>query len=182
MLLGLDVEGRRRDHSPILDRQRRARLEGHPRHAILAVETKCNVVADHLLRLFVQRSAAALGRRRDVFLLHVLLDPVAGIPPSGGSGDGGQRVAFAATDGTAQETAGQPTDYGPGNAVPVLHGRLLMHLNVFAFLTRSHYRLEDLLRRDDFGKLRLRHRLLARDGAGAEHHHGDATDCNSLDH
>ncbi len=78
--------------------------------------------------------------------------------------------------------AGQPSDHAACDAVLVLHRRLMPHLDVFAPLMRRHHRLEDLLDRDDVGKARLRHRPVARDGAGAQHHHGDAADGHSLDH
>ena len=107
---------------------------------------------------------------------------VAGIAACRSSSDGGERLALAATDCTAQQTTCQPTDHSASDAIFVLDRRLVPHLNVFAFLVRRHDSLEDLLHCDDFGSLRLGHRLVARDGASSEHHHGDATDCDSLDH
>src|SRR5690606_22921229 len=68
------------------------------------------------------------------------------------------------------------------DAMLVLHRRLVLHLHDLAFFPRRHRRLDDVLDRDDIGELRLRHLLVAADGAGAEHHHRDAPDGHSLDH
>src|SRR5439155_19168865 len=120
----------------VLHRQRRTGLERRAHAAFLALEAIGDVVAHQLLRLVLHGLAAPFGAGADVLLLHVLLHLVAGVAAGRRAADRGQRLAFAAADGAAEQSARDSADRGAGEAVLVLHRRLVLHLHVIALLAR----------------------------------------------
>ena len=120
----------------IVDRDTIARVVIHVYNTLLITQTIGDIVTHHLLPAFILRFAAHLPRCLRIGILHVFLDPVAGVSASSGSADCRHDTAVAASDLIAKQTADHRTNGCTGNAITITGRCLVTNEYVLADLAR----------------------------------------------